>query len=488
MRPTNRKGLFRVRGCAGLLLVSLTTLVGCAINPATGKRQLMLISESSEIELGRQNDQAIVAQMGIYQDAELEAYIDELGQQLASVSERPDLPWTFRLVDDPVVNAFALPGGFIYITRGILAHLENEAQLASVLGHEIGHVTARHGANQLSKAQLANVGMNVGMVLAPEEIRQFGSAFETGMGLLFLKFGRDDERQADDLGLRYMNRGGYDPGEMPGVFDTLDRVSEAMGAQSIPNWMSTHPAPENRTARMSEALSELDPQTVGTTVDREDYLNRIDGMVFGEDPREGLFRNELFLHPALDFQLQFPNGWNLRNMRQAVIGKSPQGDAMITLSLARERTAREALAGFFEDSQVARMPPAMGSINGLPTEGMGFKVATDQGVLQGRVGYVEYGGNVYQLLGYAVEQNWPGHEASIRSSLASFRPVVDREVLNVEPPRLKIVRPTRSLTLDEFAREYASSVPVNTLALINGLDPEERFEAGRAYKVVTGGP
>jgi len=328
-----------------VLIACLALAMGCAINPATGKRQLMLISESSEINLGRENDEAVVAQMGIYESPELEQYIDDLGQEIAAISERPHLPWTFRLVDDPVVNAFALPGGYIYVTRGILAHLDNEAELVSVLGHEVGHVTARHGANQMSKAQLASVGMNVGMVLAPEEMQQFGDAFQSGMGLLFLKFGRDDERQADDLGLRYMVRTGYDPSEMPEVFDTLDRVSQAQGAQRTPAWTSTHPAPENRSARLHEAITELDPAQLGTRVDRDEYLSRLDGLVFGDDPRHGLFRDDLFLHPSLEFQFSFPDGWDLKNLRQAVIGQSPGEDAMITLSMAQEGTAREALRG-----------------------------------------------------------------------------------------------------------------------------------------------
>ena len=470
-----------------VLIACLALAMGCAINPATGKRQLMLISESSEINLGRENDEAVVAQMGIYESPDLEQYIDDLGQELAAISERPQLPWTFRLVDDPVVNAFALPGGYVYVTRGILAHLDSEAELVSVLGHEIGHVTARHGANQMSKAQLASVGMNVGMVLAPEEMGQFGDAFQSGMGLLFLKFGRDDERQADDLGLRYMVRTGYDPSEMPGVFDTLDRVSAAQGAQRTPAWMSTHPAPENRSARLHDAIRELDPAQLGTRVDRDDYLSRIDGLVFGDDPRQGFFRDDLFLHPSLEFQFSFPDGWDLKNLRQAVIGQSPREDAMITLSMAQEGTAREALNKFFEDSQVARMPPTMGSINGLRTSGMGFKVAVDQGTLQGRVGYVEYGGNVYQLIGYSTEQAWPGHEPAIRGALSSFQPLTDARAKNVQPRRLQIVRPERSMTLEQFAAEYHSTVPENTLALINGLEAGEQLQAGRSYKVVTGG-
>ena len=193
-----RAARFRRALCAGLILPGLLA-AACAINPATGKRQLVLISESREIEIGRENDQAIVAEMGLYDDDAMQVYIQELGHKLASRSERPELDWTFRVVDDAVVNAFALPGGYIYITRGILAHMNSEAELVSVVGHEIGHVTARHSVSQMSKAQLANLGLTAGAILAPEETARFGDLAQTGLGLVFLKYGRDDERQADDL-------------------------------------------------------------------------------------------------------------------------------------------------------------------------------------------------------------------------------------------------------------------------------------------------
>src|SRR5205809_5248844 len=189
---------------------------GCAVNPATGSRQLMLVSESQEIALGRDYDQQVAASVGIYPDSELQRYIQQFGARLAATSERPNLPWSFRVVDDPVVNAFTLPGGFIYVTRGILAHLNSEAELAGVVGHEIGHVTARHSASQMSKQQLAQIGLVVGTIASPEFARYAGVA-SAGLGVLFLKFSRDDESQADHLGLRYMRRAAYDPREMPHV-------------------------------------------------------------------------------------------------------------------------------------------------------------------------------------------------------------------------------------------------------------------------------
>ena len=201
------------------------SVAACAVNPATGARELSFVGEGQEIAMGRQSDPGIVAQMGLYPDSSVQRYVSELGLRMAAVSERPDLPWTFRVLDDPTVNAFALPGGFVYITRGILTHLTSEAQLAGILGHEIGHVTARHSVTQMSRTQLAQIGLVVGMVFS-ETVREYGGLAAQGIGLLSLSYGRDDELESDHLGLRYMTRLGYEPRELAGVMGMLARSSE----------------------------------------------------------------------------------------------------------------------------------------------------------------------------------------------------------------------------------------------------------------------
>src|SRR5215207_11617967 len=236
---------------AAALVAGSLALPSCSTNPATGKSQLAFVGEEKEIAMGREADKRVVAQLGLYPAQQVQEYVNRLGQKIAADSERPNLPWTFRVGDDPVVNAFALPGGFIYVTRGLLTHLTSEAELVSVIGHEIGHVTGRHSVEQMSKAQLAQVGLIAGMLLKPELAQQFGDLAQTGLGLLFLKYGRDDEREADDLGLRYLNRENYDPREMAPVFETLGRVSAQQGQGRVPGWLSTHPAPENRVSRIN---------------------------------------------------------------------------------------------------------------------------------------------------------------------------------------------------------------------------------------------
>ena len=229
---------------------------GCATNPVTGKRQLSLISEAQEIEMGREADKEVAASFGLYPDEAMQQYVNALGTRIAATTERPNLPWTFRVVDDAAVNAFAIPGGFVYVTRGIMTHLNSEAELAGILGHEIGHVTARHSVSQISKQQLAQVGLAAGMVLSPE-FAQFGNLAETAMGLMFLKFSRSDESQADQLGLKYMMAGGYDPRKLVDVFAMLQALSQQSGSGRLPQWMSTHPDPENRQAWATKTVASL---------------------------------------------------------------------------------------------------------------------------------------------------------------------------------------------------------------------------------------
>src|ERR671915_2047483 len=245
------------RFVAGTLVVGL---LSCARNPVTGKSELSLVSESQEIQMGQQASRDVAQSIGLYNDAKVQAYVAGLGKKMAEASERPELPWEFHVVDDASVNAFALPGGFIYVTRGLMAAVGNEAELASVLGHEIGHVTHRHSVQQISKAQLAQLGLGIGSILS-SDIARFGQLASAGLSILFLKYGRDAENQADQSGFRYALNENYDVREMTDVFQTLNRVSEGSNAGKLPEWLSTHPNPENRIEHVEEMLDtvQLDP-------------------------------------------------------------------------------------------------------------------------------------------------------------------------------------------------------------------------------------
>src|SRR5438034_2746379 len=273
------------------LMVSFALVfTGCARNPVTGKRQIVLVSESQEIAMGQASDPQVRREYGVADTPALQSYVQTMGRKLVRVSHRPNLEGHFTVVDSPVVNAFAIPGGYVYLTRGILAYLGNEAELAGVMGHEIGHVTARHSVRQMTREQLAQIGLGVGSVLSPT-FGQFGNLAQSSAGLLFLRFSRDDEREADRLGVEYAARAAYDPREVSNFFDVLGRLSAANDRQTIPGWLSTHPDPPQR-VQATRMLAEEWIQMLGLTeermaVDRDAFLRAIDGTVFGNNPREG---------------------------------------------------------------------------------------------------------------------------------------------------------------------------------------------------------
>src|SRR5688500_4472438 len=313
-------------------IAAIVVMVACATNPVTGKRELSFMSEAQEISVGRELDAQVRQEMGLYDNDDLQRYVQDLGMRLAQSSQRPNLPWSFAVLDSPAVNAFALPGGFIYITRGILPYLDNEAQLVGVLGHEIGHVTARHSAQQYTRGMGASLGVLVGSIFVPA-IRPLSDLAQGGIGVLFLKFGRDDELQADALGAEYTAGGGWDPDEVPAFLTTLARIAETTDRNGVPNWLTTHPQPDDRAARAGELVKKVRTAASDTPfiVDRDGYLARIDGIVFGDNPEDGIVRGHIFLHPPLRFALAFPDGWEITNSEEQVVAQEPGNKVFIVL-------------------------------------------------------------------------------------------------------------------------------------------------------------
>lgn len=476
------------RGLPVLALAGLTTMAGCAVNPVTGQRQLALISEAQEIELGRQVAAEAAASMGLVDDPALQSYISELGLRMARTSERPNLPWSFQVVDDPTPNAFAAPGGFIFVTRGLLAMMRNEAELMGVLGHEIGHVTARHSVTALSRAQLAQITLGVGAILSPT-VARLGDVLGAGTQILFLQHGRDAERQADDLGFRYMLEHNYDAREMVNVFVALQRSGELAGQSPVPAWLATHPYPEERIQRIQAQLAELgqDEALARTRVGTADYLNRLNGLVFGVNPRNGYFQNQLYLHPELRFRIQFPAQWRTQNMAQAVVAVSAQQDAVMQLTLV-QGTESEAANRFFGQQGVSGSQVGRQTINGLPAVTGFFQAQTQDGAVTGFAGFIRHDNRTYQILGYSPSGVFSRYDAALRSSVGSFAVLTDAAALAVQPDRIRIVTTPRAMTLTEFNQQFPSRTTIEQLAIINQLaGPGATIPANYLMKRVVAG-
>ncbi len=467
-----------------LLAILLGAMTACQTIEATGERHLSFIGEQQEIEMGEASNEDIVRTMGLYPDESLQRYVQELGMSMARTTERPELPWTFQVVDDDVVNAFALPGGYIYLTRGIMAHFENEAQLVGVLGHEIAHVTAKHAVIRVSKAMITQLGFGVATIAVPE-LQSFSSILGQGMQLLFLKFSRDDETEADELGIRYMLNVNENPKELMDVMAMLARISEGGEKGTIPEWASTHPYPENRMEFIGARLAELGPRDFAP-VERESYLRRLEGMTYGSDPREGFVRESMFYHPALAFQLEFPQGWKVVNRRSTVVGLSPGQNAAFQLSVGQQRDPQEALQAFLGQSGIQGRSSSASQLHGLPAANGEFLAQTKQGAVQGQATFVLHNRRLFQLFGYTPQRFWNQYGSAIQDTAQSFRRSADENILNAEPLRLKIVRTDAAVPLRELHARHRVAIPLEELARLNQVAAEEAIEAGKSVKLVIG--
>lgn len=482
-----RNETFLQRGVVFAFVLISGLLLNCATNPVTGKRELMFMSESQEIELGRESDPQIVAMYGVYEDSALTQYIGALGQRMAAISHRPDLPFTFRILDSPVVNAFALPGGFIYVTRGILAYVNNEAELAGVVGHEIGHVTARHSTQQYSKAQLASLGLGVGKVLS-EDFRRYAGFAELGVGLLFLRFSRDNERQADELGVEYATKSGYDASHMSNFFKTLERLGEGAAQGGLPGWFSTHPNPADRVAATRRMAIERQQEEGARQwqVNRQTYLNMIDGLVYGEDPRQGFVEGNTFYHPALRFQFPVPLNWVVTNAPTHVQITSKEEDAAIMLSLEEGTDPQEAARRFVDRSKanVERAEPT--SVSGFETYRLISHLESNETSVHVLSYFIAKDGHMFVFHGLTTTARFAAYRNDFERTITNFAPLTDPDIISVEPERITIVQVTTTAALSTILDRYPSSrQKKEEIALLNGMDADEVVSAGTLIKVIT---
>ncbi len=320
-----------------LVIVLLTGLPGCATNPVTGKQDFVLMSETEEISLGQNYHKQIIKEMPVYPDRELAAYVEQVGQRVARHSDRPQLSYSFTLLDSTQVNAFALPGGYIYITRGLLAYLNSEAELAAVLGHEIGHVTARHSVRQHSAATVT--GLAGAILQAATGVQGTGDLFNVAGKAVLSGYGREHELESDRLGARYLARAGYDPQAMIGVIGVLKNQElfenqrareEGREPRAYHGVFASHPKNDQR---LQEVVGEANHLKVNgkTKLVQADFLRQLDGMAFGDSEASGIVLKGRFLHKPLDFGLDFPDNWTIENQPDRLVALAPQQKALIEI-------------------------------------------------------------------------------------------------------------------------------------------------------------
>jgi len=474
-----------------ILCMPILFALACARNPVTGKREIVLVSESQEVQMGAQSHDQVRREYGFVDDQNLQRYVQTMGNKLAAVSHRANLAWHFTVVDSPVVNAFAVPGGYIYFTRGILAYLNNEAELAGVIGHEIGHVTARHSVRQITRQQLAQFGLGVGSVLSPT-FRQIGDLAEGSVGLLFLRFGRDDERQSDRLGIEYAARAAFDPREVPNFFDVLSRLSEAGDRETIPGWLSTHPDPPERVTATRELAQEW-IRTLGLTdarmvVNRDSHLKSLDNLVFGDNPREGFTEGAKFYHPELRFQIVFPPEWRVENTRSAVFAVDPKQSAQMQLSVveAPNGTAADEYARQLAARGTVPQSSEMTRINGYRAFLGIYAIPVEGGTLGALAAFIEFRDSLLQVVGLAVD--FRSYASRLEESIRSFDLVTEQRILNAQPDRLRVYTARQGDTLSSLARRLNNPrVTADELAILNRMAIDQPITPGRLVKTVERG-
>lgn len=495
------------RLAAGLILSSslaLTSACTRVVNPATGQSELTAMSPAQELEVGKEQHPRVLLQFGgPYSDAELQAYVTEIGNRLQAVSELPDQKFTFTLLNSDVVNAFALPGGYVYISRGLMALAENEAEVAGVLAHEIGHVTARHSAQRYSRGVLAQGGLTLATIAAAvlgggnlaKTVQQAGA---TGAQAYLAGYSRENEFQSDQLGVRYLTRAGYDPRAMATFLEKLGRHSDLArklaGKEGQPDpstsWLATHPRTPDRVKRAAEEAAST---TAGEgKIARDAYLQKIDGMIYGDDPSQGFIRGQQFTHPELRFSFVAPDGYRLLNTPEAVLGGDQSGHGMrfdgsrmTTTSTMRDYIARE-WAKELKVRNLSRINSF--DLDGLPAASAGTS-ARDKDGKQVDIGLaaINAGGDrVYRFMFVSPGGAGAKQARAAKETVESFKVLSQVEADNYKPRRIEVVRVAPGDDQATLARKMAvDDLEDEQFAVLNGLESGERLEAGSLVKVIS---
>jgi predicted Zn-dependent protease len=461
----------------------------CAVNPVTGKQELMLLSDTDEMNLGRETDGKIVQQYGIYEDQKLTVYLNDICQRLAKVSHRPKLTYYFKVLDVSVVNAFAVPGGYVYFTRGILATVNSEAELAGLMGHEIGHITARHSAKQYSKAQIAQLGLGLGEILTKDFPMLSGLA-QLGVGMLFLRFSRDNEREADDLGVEYSSKVGYDATHMANFFETLERMNPGSDLSGLPGWFSTHPSPENRLQTIRVRAKEWQ-QKLGlrdSKTHHDIYLREIDGLMFGDDPRQGYAEENVFYHPDLQFQFPVPVKWKLNNKLSQVQMVSEGEDAIMVLSVTAGSSPKEAARAFISKTGAMVIRSDVIQVNGLLSQRITSEIHTQKAIYRLMSYFIEKGKNVFMFHGLTSIDRFQNYGSLFDHTMRQFKELSDPKRINVKPDRIRIRTTRASDTLENTLRSFGvQNEKLQEIALLNGGYLNQMIPANTLIKVVEKG-
>jgi len=475
-----------------LLFITILVVISCAVNPVTGKKQLMLMSEAQEIQMGIAYDPRVIATFGEYKSDNLLNFIKARTTEMGLISHRPKLEYHIKILDSPVVNAFAVPGGYIYLTRGILAQLNNEAELVGVIGHEMGHITARHSASQQAKQQLGQL-LLIGGMIASEKFAQYAEYAMQGMQLLFLKFSRDDERQADALGVEYSSKISYDAHKMADFFQVLNKMSMAESQGGVPTFLSTHPDPGDRYNSVNQSSTEWQSKLNKTDwkVNHDSYLQLINGIIYGEDPKQGYVEGTTFYHPELKFKFTFPTGWQYENLPTQVNIAPQDGKALMIFTLSAQKTLQNAADSTLQQLGLTLVESRKSTVNGMQAFAtISKQVSQDQSTGQQSTNlvltyFIQYSPYIYVFHGVSAETDFNTYFNTMETTMKTFAKLTDASKINVKPTMvlIKKVQKTGSLA-NAFSYYGVPQAKMEELALLNNMELTSNVQAGQLIKVI----
>lgn len=479
-----------------LALILLLLTGGCAVNPVTGEQNLVLLSESDELALGRKTNEEVLKQYTVYDNPALQNYVQNIGHKLAAKSHRSNLNYSFTVLDSKEVNAFALPGGYIYITRGLMGYLNSEAELAAVLGHEIGHVTARHSVRQHSATQFATIGAALTSIFVPGMTETSNQLVQFAGGALLRGYGRSHELEADSLGAEYLAKTNYDPEAMldvigvlknQEVFDKDLALKEGREPRNYHGVFSTHPDSDTRLQEVIAKAKALSDAGKTNFVGRDEYLSLIDNLVFGDSPQEGILRGRNFYHAGLGFGMRFPANWKVDNRPDRILLVAADGNALMQISV-EDNEGKLSPRNFMIQRMGLNNLDSESSlnINGLKAH-TGISVITNQqGSVPTRFTVIYFQKRAYIFAGMAKgSDNLNKYDNTILDTAKSFHALTKDEKILAKPFRLDVIRVNDKLRFKNLAKKsplanYAES----QLRLLNGEYPIGEPKKGALIKVV----
>lgn len=485
------------------IAIAVTLLfTSCVVqkNPVSGKKRAYAYTWEQEQQIGKQADQQIIQQYGIYHYDNLNNFVNGIADQVLAKSDlrKPtaeakyrNAPFTFRVLNSPVVNAFALPGGYVYVTRGLLASLDNEAQLAMVLGHEIGHVAARHASQSALQQKIGQLTLLGGAVIGQEvfnipggDILNLGG---TATQLLFLRYSRDHEREADRLGVEYSAKAGYHSSEAAAFFSSLQRMQKQSG-QTLPSFLSTHPDPGDRKQTIEKLSRQWHQDGYSMTVIKRDtYLNEINGIVYGNNPREGFIGNGYFYHPELRFKFPAPDSttWDMVNQASMVAFVEKGQHAVMILEPDTTGTPRTSVQNVIKNTKATVIGSNQSEHNGIPGwEATATVVDNNGNTLELYIYSLNYNSQVYRFVDYTAESDFKTYEPVFIKSAHGFSRLEDSAILNIKPVRIKVIRTGKTESLQSLLpSNLPADIKPEDVAIMNQIQLNENIPAGTLIKI-----